>query len=145
VRLWDVATGQQVCQFKGNTGNVSNVRFSPDGQTLVSVSRRLYESSVSDNEIVLLWDVATGQELCRFSKSEYIKTHQISDNMSPDRKYRASKEDNTVGLWDVATGQQLRQFQGHTYRVSSVSFSPDGQTLASGSWDGVLRLWKVGF
>ena len=25
--------------------------------------------------------------------------------------------------------------------VSSVSFSPDGQTLASGSWDNTVRLW----
>ncbi|MEX6778558.1 hypothetical protein [Limnospira fusiformis] len=29
--------------------------------------------------------------------------------------------------------------------MNSVSFSPDGQTLASGSWDGVVRLWRVGF
>ena len=33
---------------------------------------------------------------------------------------------------------------GHTGRVSSVSFSPDGQTLANGSWDdNTIVLWDV--
>ena len=32
---------------------------------------------------------------------------------------------------------------GHVDRVSSVSFSPDGTLLASGSWDNTIRLWDV--
>ena len=32
---------------------------------------------------------------------------------------------------------------GHTSSVSSVMFSPDGQTLASGSYDNTIRLWNV--
>src|SRR5215831_14028647 len=28
-------------------------------------------------------------------------------------------------------------------RVFSVAFSPDGKTLAAGSWDGTVRLWEV--
>ena len=32
---------------------------------------------------------------------------------------------------------------GHTGSVYSVAFSPDGGTLAAGSWDGAVKLWDV--
>ena len=33
--------------------------------------------------------------------------------------------------------------QGHSRAVTSVAFSPDGNTLATGSWDNAARLWDV--
>ena len=41
------------------------------------------------------------------------------------------------------SGQEKATLQGHTSAVTSVSYSPDGQTLVSGSWDGTIRLWDV--
>ena len=46
-------------------------------------------------------------------------------------------------LWDVVTGEPIVTLEGHTSGVSSVSFSPDGSTLASGSGDDTVRLWDV--
>jgi WD40 repeat protein len=45
-------------------------------------------------------------------------------------------------VWDVSTGRKLRTLNGHKGSVNSVAFSPDGQTLASGSRDGTIKIWQ---
>ena len=50
--------------------------------------------------------------------------------------------DGTVRLWDVASGREIAVLEGHTHWVRSLSFSPDGTTLASSSENSV-RLWDV--
>ncbi|MBE8967544.1 hypothetical protein IQ277_15165, partial [Nostocales cyanobacterium LEGE 12452] len=32
---------------------------------------------------------------------------------------------------------------GHSSRVNSIVFSPDGKTLASASWDSTIKLWNL--
>jgi WD40 repeat protein len=49
----------------------------------------------------------------------------------------------TIKLWDVATGKEQATFKGHTSWVNSVAYSPDGKTLASGSFDQTIKLWNV--
>ena len=69
---------------------------------------------------------------------------------SPCGKYLASgtwwqqgMEKMAIRLWDVATGENIHTFWGHTTDVQSISFSPDGTLLASGSFDGTILLWDV--
>jgi WD40 repeat protein len=39
--------------------------------------------------------------------------------------------------------QLSKTLVGHTDRVGSVALTPDGQTLASASWDGSVKLWDM--
>jgi len=48
-----------------------------------------------------------------------------------------------VRLWSVATGALVTTLDGHGGAVSDVAFSPDGKTLASACYDGMIRFWNV--
>ncbi|RKU22168.1 hypothetical protein C6503_04165 [Candidatus Poribacteria bacterium] len=47
-------------------------------------------------------------------------------------------------LFDISTrADYVTTLEGHTNKVASVAFSPDGTTLASGAWDRTFKLWDV--
>ena len=63
---------------------------------------------------------------------------------SPDGSRLAVASSIGIWLYDAQTGEELAWLTGHTGWIESVLFSPDGETLASGSNDETVRLWSVG-
>jgi WD40 repeat protein len=69
--------------------------------------------------------------------------------VAPNSKLLASGgSDAAVRLWDAATGAQVAELKGHHGCIMAVAFSPQGDRLASGSWDeskgtGDLKIWDV--
>ena len=51
----------------------------------------------------------------------------------------------SIGIWiyDAQAGEELALLTGHTGRVTSLGFPADGRFLASGSFDGTVRLWDI--
>ena len=52
-------------------------------------------------------------------------------------------DDGLVVLRDVASGRVVGRLEGHRDAVSCLAFSPDGRTLATGSYDRTVKLWDV--
>ena len=104
--------------------SVTNVRFSPDGKTLVSMA----------HDEVVLWDPRTGKELRRLQPPP----SSYRGNFSPDgRKLWLQTYDGTISAWDVSTPPDLepapviKRFKGqHTWFVRPF---PDGKLLATGN------------
>jgi WD40 repeat protein/tRNA A-37 threonylcarbamoyl transferase component Bud32 len=131
VKVWDAASGKELLTLKGITHWVNCVAISPDGKRIVAGD--------DGDRTVKVWDSSTGQLLLT------LKGHSGSVSMaiSPDGKRIVSgSDDNTVKVWDAGTGQELLTLKGHTGPVTSVSCSPDGKQIASGSrWDRTVKVW----
>ena len=147
VRLWDTATGNLINTLTERGGYVHSVAFSPDGTTIASGRAR---------GTVHLLDAATGNLIHTLTGP--TRTYEVlSVAYSPDGTTLAggsghpgsiiaggSIDSYTVRLWDADTGNLINTLTGHTGWVLSVAYSPDGNTLASGSWQGKeLRLWDT--
>ena len=56
----------------------------------------------------------------------------------------AGSMDGTVRVCDLSTRRVRSVLAGHSAFVSALALSPDGKTLASGSVDTTVRLWRLG-
>jgi mono/diheme cytochrome c family protein len=48
-----------------------------------------------------------------------------------------------VKQWTVADGKLIRTYEGHRDTLYGLALSPDGQTLATGSYDQQIKLWNT--
>jgi len=107
-----------------------DMAFSPDGQFLVCGGRD-----------IRMWSLSTNQEYAHYT----LPVASSGIAMSPVANVFASWNkgpDYTLRLWAIKAGQQLAAFEQDTW-VNSVSFSPDGKTLAVASKDHAIRLYAL--
>jgi WD40 repeat protein/serine/threonine protein kinase len=137
VKVWNALSGEELLSLKGQTGDVTSVVFSPDGNRLASASGgRPGEGKPGE---VKVWDAQTGQELLSLQGGT-SDVHGVA--FSPDGKRLAQgiagglkdgkRVPGAVKVWDAQTGQELLSLRGGG---GSVAFSPDGKHLASRSGD----------
>jgi hypothetical protein len=133
VKVWDVATGQEVRTLTGHSSSVQGVAFSLDDSRI---------ASASGDQTVKVWDVATRQPV------HTLEGHSGAVwgvAFSPDGSRIASaSEDRSVKVWDAAAGEEVLTLKGHADGLGGVAFSPDGTRIASASVDGTVRVWDAG-
>ena len=132
MRLWDVAQRSAITTFRGHTGMVKSLSFSPDGKTL---------ASAGVDSTVRLWDTVSKQGLTTLRGPSVT----LAVAFSPDGKRLATgASDGTVRVWDPATREVVAMLRGHSAGiVRALAYAPDGQTLVSAGEDGTVKVWDV--
>ena len=158
--LWDVNTGTKQHAFVGHTAYVSGVAFSPDGKMLASSSYdgtlRLWDADTGTERRTLI-NISGNIESVAFSPDgKTVACATITSDYNPSIRLRNSN----IHLFDVETGSERHviaaykapRYAGnapefhpteHTSPVKKIAFSPDGNMLASSSYDDTIRFWDA--
>ena len=149
VQLWDVnGVLRPIRALRGlrsinkQPEAVTTVAFSPDGQ-LVAAGDINHTPGYTPYRFgsVAVWDTS-GRRLWITTNRGWITTVVFS----PDgTSLAAVREDGTVLVYEARTGSLERRLRtegatGLTFETAA--FAPDGQTLATGSWAGIVQLWN---
>ena len=76
-----------------------------------------------------------------FSSDGKLMVSAGGSEFTPARN--GGKPSGQIKLWDVTARKELGEFAGHTSKVFSAAFSPDGKTLATGAADQTVRIWDT--
>lgn len=171
IRIIDLNTLQETLHLQSHADWVTAVNWTPDGKTLVSASRdrsakvfdieseQLRISYKGHNAAVRgmsvssdgtqVYSVGGDQKLHRWNLSDgkALKTVALGgDGFRPVNGtgfVLVPCNDRRLLKVDIAKDQVQTEFKGHHDWVLSVALSPDQTTVASGSYDGEIRLWNV--
>ncbi|WP_158851900.1 serine/threonine-protein kinase [Saccharothrix deserti] len=153
VVVWKAETGAEARRFSRPGTEFTAVTFSPDGRT-IAVGGRTPTGSGSERDELLLLDAAGLEVAGRRSTSEEPRNPQQNDvqanyptamTFSPDsRTLAVTLSGGKIGLWNlVDPGAEWAILPGHDNVAIAAEFSPDGEVLATGGGDRLVRLWRI--
>ncbi|MBD2198378.1 MULTISPECIES: nSTAND1 domain-containing NTPase [Calothrix] len=121
--IWLAADGRKF-------GNISTIKFSPDGKIL---------ASAGSDGIIKLYNNQGEEVLTLKDRSGAVR----NISFSPDGKILASAgNDGIIKLYNNQ-GKEVLTLKDRSGAVRNISFSPDGKILASAGSDGIIKLWSL--
>jgi WD40 repeat protein len=172
LRLWDVATGEQVREIRLEEGKqVRSAAFALEGRLLVvdcEDDLLMFDSGTGGQRLVLMRAEgrASYAAFTRDSRSVFVQLNtpelrlwEVATGkerrrvpldapasclaVSPDgADLAAGEEGGEVRLYSLSRGATQHRLFGHKGKVWAVAFSPGGKLLATGGNDGLVRLWN---
>ncbi len=135
--LWDTTAGQVFNQLPKisnelsySNQNTTGLVYAPDGSYVAFV----------DGFGVQIWEPDFSAERMTLEADGLSSSLAIS----PDSTLLAYVGSEGVFVFEVASGELLSHLTAHTDWVETVAWSPDQTMLATGGYDGTVRVWAIG-
>ncbi|HZW32080.1 MAG TPA: c-type cytochrome domain-containing protein [Isosphaeraceae bacterium] len=131
-KVFDLEKKESLVTFPGHAQPVYTIAFAPDGKSV---------ASGGEDSRIRIWnpdnDGRQVREMGGFGGTVFRLRY------APDgQTLVACSADKAVHVFK-STGSSLRKLQGHQDWIYALAVSRDGKTLATGSWDGDVRLWNL--
>ncbi len=164
IKIWDAMSSHECSALRGPALDGQRIVFSPDGKSLATYGtsseklsleqlwRSLSSKGLAKAEqrpIVQIWDVASGRvrlTLCGHTQPvrcvAFVAGGKQLVSVSNDSSQQGPSQPSQLIVWDTDTGKELR-CSSTAGLVTAMCCSPDGQHLATGGWDGMVRIWDT--
>ena len=134
IKVWDIQSGFCIVTFTEHTSGVTACEFAKKGNVLFTAS---LDGSIR------AWDLIRYRNFRTFTAPTRLSFSCMSVDPSGEVVAAGSLDSFDIHIWSVQTGQLLDQLSGHEGPVSALAFTPNGNSLVSGSWDRTARIWSI--
>jgi gluconolactonase len=138
LRIWDVKTGAAKQLLRDHADSVYAISVSPDGKTI---------ASAGVDRAIKLWDTKTGKAKFTFTGRTHGDTiYALAFRPGESARLASAGGDGEARLWsvggDAENTEAIRSMPQDGSAAHAVTFSPNGQLLATASSDGHVRLFS---
>ncbi|XP_022102528.1 NACHT domain- and WD repeat-containing protein 1-like [Acanthaster planci] len=96
--------------------------------------------SLGKTKTLELIDSDQGRVIGELKHADQVLSIAVSPN---EKSLVVGSNDNDVDLWNLTTFSKIASMKGHTGRVKTTAFSPDGNLTATGADGGEIIIWDV--